>query len=117
MKFLVDAQLPRSLARLLGQLGHEATHTLELPRENRTPDSELCLIARDEMRVLITKDEDFVDSFLLAGQPPTLLLVATGNISNQELLALFEAHLSEIVSALENHAFVEIDRDGLTKHG
>jgi hypothetical protein len=30
--------LPRRLARLWGQLGHDAIHTLDLPEQNRTPD-------------------------------------------------------------------------------
>jgi predicted nuclease of predicted toxin-antitoxin system len=34
MKFLVDAQLPRRLARLLTATGHDAIHTLDLPRGN-----------------------------------------------------------------------------------
>ena len=38
MKFLVDAHLPRRLAYQLCAFGHEAVHTLDLPRGNRTPD-------------------------------------------------------------------------------
>jgi hypothetical protein len=38
MKFLVDAHLPRRLAHQLRAFGHEAVHTLDLPRGNRTPD-------------------------------------------------------------------------------
>ena len=38
MKFLVDAHLPRRLAYQLRAFGHEAVHTLDLPRGKRTPD-------------------------------------------------------------------------------
>jgi uncharacterized protein (DUF433 family) len=38
MKFLVDAHLPRRLAYQLRAFGHEAVHTLDLPRGNRIPD-------------------------------------------------------------------------------
>jgi hypothetical protein len=31
MKFIVDAQLPRRLARQLADAGHDAVHCLELP--------------------------------------------------------------------------------------
>lgn len=31
MRFLIDAQLPRRLARWLAALGHDAVHTLDLP--------------------------------------------------------------------------------------
>jgi Domain of unknown function (DUF5615) len=40
MKFLVDAHLPRRLAHRLRAWGHEAIHTLDCPRGNRTPDEE-----------------------------------------------------------------------------
>lgn len=85
MNFLVDAQLPRRLAYRLRELGHSATHTLDLPHQNRTTDAEICEISVRERRVVITKDADFVDTFLLIGKPYKLLLISTGNISNTEL--------------------------------
>jgi predicted nuclease of predicted toxin-antitoxin system len=39
--------------------------------------------------VVVTKDSDFVNSFLLSRRPRKLLLVSTGNIGNAELEALF----------------------------
>ena len=115
MKFLVDAQLPRKLAVLLQSSGHDVIHTLDLPDKNHTTDEVLCRLAADEQRVLVTKDGDFVDSFLLRGLPPKLLFVTTGNISNSELLALFRGNLQSIVAFLTALCrFVEIDRSGLT---
>ena len=116
MKFLVDAQLPRRLTELLQSSGHDAKHSLDLPEKNRTPDEILSEHAWNEQRVLVTKDGDFVDWFFLRGSPPKLLFVATGNIANKELLALFRANLPAIVAALATHSFVEIDRSGLTIH-
>jgi predicted nuclease of predicted toxin-antitoxin system len=117
VKFLVDAQLPRRLARLLIAQGHDTLHTLDLPVGNRTTDDMLRQLARSEGRVLVTKDADFVDSFLLLSLPPRLLFVTTGNIPNDELAALFQANMSAVVDALASHSFVEIDRGGLTIHG
>lgn len=39
MKFLIDAQLPRRLARRLEAAEHDAIHTLDLPAGNRTTDA------------------------------------------------------------------------------
>ncbi len=114
MDFLVDAQLPQRLARFLTAAQHDAVHTLDLPRGNGTPDEELCEICRRESRVLVTKDSDFTNSFFLKREPPRLLLVSTGNITNQELEALFRARLSEVVNAFGSSDFVELDRNGLT---
>jgi predicted nuclease of predicted toxin-antitoxin system len=64
MKFIVDAQLPRRLAKFLQSLGYDAIHTLDLPQQNATPDSSINGISIAEERIVITKDADFVDSFL-----------------------------------------------------
>lgn len=116
MKFLVDAQLPRQLARWLQAEGHEALHTRDLPRGNRTGDTAINEISVREQRAVITKDEDFVVMFLLRHQPYKLLLVSTGNISNKELEQLFRNNLEAILKAFETHDFVELDRSTLTCH-
>jgi len=85
MKFLVDAQLPKKLALRLREAGHDAIHTLDLANANRTSDAEINAISIAEQRVVITKDSDFVDSFLVQKKPWKLLLISTGNISNREL--------------------------------
>lgn len=116
MKFLVDAQLPRRLARWLQAEGHEAVHTRDLPEGNRTGDAAINELSLREQRVVVTKDEDFVDLFLLRHQPYKLLLVATGNISNRELERLFQDNLEGIVKAFESCDFVELDRTALICH-
>ena len=117
MNFLVDAQLPRRLIVLLRQGGHDALHTLDLPHGNRTPDGEIAERADRDDRVVITKDADFVNSFLVSGRPRRLLVVATGNITNTELMTLFAAHLPQISNALEIHHYVELRRTSLIIHG
>jgi predicted nuclease of predicted toxin-antitoxin system len=116
VKFLVDAQLPRQLALLLGNDAHDALHTLDLPGGNRTLDAELCDICEREQRVLVTKDLDFTDSFLLKRQPAQLLLISTGNIGNRELEALVRARLPDIEAAFASSSFIELDRDGIIVH-
>jgi predicted nuclease of predicted toxin-antitoxin system len=96
MNFLVDAQLPRRLAYRLRDFGHDAVHTLDLPRRNRTPDPEIKEISLREKRIVVTKDEEFVDSFFLHGKPYKLLLVSTGNIKNPDLEKLFLQNIKQI---------------------
>jgi predicted nuclease of predicted toxin-antitoxin system len=90
MKFLVDAQLPRSLAAFLRGNGHDAVHTFDLPNGNDTPDDEINSISIEERRVVISKDGDFFDSFSRQREPYKLLSVRTGNCPNATLLNLFE---------------------------
>ena len=109
MKFIVDAHLPPALCVLLRDAGHDAIHTLELPQQNRTPDSFLNQLSATEQRVLVTKDSDFYHSHLLHGRPWKLLLVRTGNARTRDLKALFARHLNEIVTALDTNSLVELD--------
>ncbi len=84
-------------------------HTLDLPNGNKTTDTELNRLSLADQRVLITKDADFVNSFLLRGEPFKLLLVATGNIRNVELLALFDLHLPDLANLFVQADFVEMN--------
>lgn len=117
MRFLVDAHLPKRLARLLQQLGHDALHTLDLPDQNRSSDETLIQVAAAEARIVITKDSDFVDSFLLVRRPPQLLLISTGNISNRELERLFLDNLAQIVTGFEQYDYIELSRQHVIFHG
>jgi hypothetical protein len=44
------------------------------------------------------------------------LIVATTNIGNNELIALFEEHLDAIVAGLDEVQFVELGSDRLIVH-
>lgn len=113
MKFLIDAQLPARLAEFLNRAGHDALHTIRLPDGNRSTDSQIAQHADTENRVVVTKDQDFRDGHLLRRSPRKLLVVATGNITNDALLSLFELHLDAIVSALGEADFVELSQGAL----
>jgi predicted nuclease of predicted toxin-antitoxin system len=117
MNFLIDAQIPRRLARVLTTLGHDAVHTLDFHGGNRTPDARICEIADTESRVVVTKDRDFVDSFLVGRSPARLIFVTTGNIRNDELIDVFVRRLPDIESALQVGHFVEISRGDLRIRG
>jgi predicted nuclease of predicted toxin-antitoxin system len=67
-------------------------------------------------RIVVTKDADFVNSHLLTGQPPSLLLVATGNMGNADLQRLFEGNIEVLGDALQSHRFIELGRDSLLIH-
>lgn len=116
MKFLVDAHLPRRLARYLQQAGFDALHTLVLPLGNRTPDSVINTLSIREQRVVVTKDTEFIDSLMLRQEPWKLLLVTTGNIRNAELFTLFEANLEQLVDGFADCDFIEITRTKVIFH-
>ena len=100
MKFLVDNQLPLALARFLASRGCDCEHVLDLGLAS-SPDSEIWKYARENERVIISKDEDF---FNFAHAPETqtrLIWVRLGNCRTPILLAEFERLWPRIVASLE----------------
>ena len=116
MKFIVDAQLPKSLSEFLNEKGFDSIHTLELPELNNTSDSAIISIAIEQKRVIITKDKDFLESFLLNSKPEKLIIVRTGNITNQLLIKLFQDNIEYIVSLLLKSNLIEITTTEITEH-
>ncbi len=116
MKLLIDAQLPRRLAAHLQQAGLEAIHTLDLPEGNRTSDRVINELSIKEQYVVVTKDSDFVETFLLRGEPWKLLLVSTGNIGNHELETLFLSSIRKVAAGFDDFHFVELSRTNVIFH-
>jgi predicted nuclease of predicted toxin-antitoxin system len=116
MKCIVDAQLPVKLATFLTSHGIDALHTDEMPHRERTTDDEIRTIALTEQRMVLTKDADFLDSYILRGIPPKIFLISTGNISNKALLTLFEKYIARLPALFAEHSFLELNNHELIIH-
>lgn len=116
MKFIIDANLPRRLSKWLSEKGFDSVHTLDFPEKNRTRDFLILDISMQEKRVVITKDKDFLNSFLLERRPYKLILVTAGNLPNNELFLLFEKYFSIIEEKLLTDSFIELDRNSIISH-
>lgn len=117
MRFLVDAQLPKTISLFLDYKGHDSLHTLDLPNKNKSKDSEINLLSSKEQRIVVSKDMDFVESLLVSGKPYKLLYVNTGNINNKQLQELLAKNLEQIVLYLSEHRFVELTHESIVVHG
>lgn len=101
MKFLIDVQLPITLARWLKGRGYNAVHALEL-NLGTADDSGLWVVALREQRIMISKDEDF---FILANRPEDqgkLLWIRLGNCRTATLLTLLNKRWLEIEEAFQS---------------
>ncbi len=96
MKFLVDAQLPPTLARWLNEAGHEALPVREVGLREAEDDA-ICEYALRVGAVIITKDEDFAAKAKGVAAAPVIVWLRIGNCSNEELRAWLEPRLSGIV--------------------
>jgi predicted nuclease of predicted toxin-antitoxin system len=117
MKFLVDAQLPMKLAAMLTYRGYDVVHTSQLPHGNATTDGEINRITCMQQRILITKDRDFIESFIVQKKPYKLLYINVGNTPNKVLLELVAEHIEKIVELFGHHRFIELNATRMIVYG
>ncbi len=111
MKFLLDAQLPPSLKQLFVAREYDCIHTLDLELGNDTPDKIINKISVTEQRILITKDSDFFDSFLVRNEPYKLILVKLGNTSKNDLIKFFDHRFMEIIEKIKVQTMILLSRE------
>ena len=101
MRFLIDAQLPPALARLLDEHGHQADHVNGIGPGD-APDRVLWRYALDHDAVIVTKDEDFADMVTIGAEAPPVVWVRIGNTRSAALLTWFEPLIDDIVEMVDN---------------
>lgn len=101
MRFLVDAQLPPALARMLAAKGHGAEHVYDVDL-GEAEDRAVWDYAKQVSAIIITKDEDFIVLASFQTDGPAIVWVRLGNTTKQALLNWFDPLVPAIISALEN---------------
>lgn len=104
------------MAQFLSSKNVDSKHTLELPDKNATPDPDIIQLADREDRIVVSKDCDFLDNYILEGRPQKLLIVSTGNIGNSNLIEIFEQNIETLKSLFEENAVIEIDEEEIQVH-
>jgi predicted nuclease of predicted toxin-antitoxin system len=105
MRFLLDAQLPPTLAKWFAAKGHEAVTARDSGLRDAA-DPAIWARAIADSAILVTKDEDFALMAAADQAGPTVLWVRTGNLVNRLLLARFERAWPEIEQHLQAGAKV-----------
>ena len=101
MKFLVDNQLPVALARHIEKRGLDCQHVLEVGLAEAL-DTDICRLATDQNRVIISKDEDFPHLAKQAGARFRIVWVRLGNFLTSSLLSAFDQFWPTLESWLES---------------
>jgi predicted nuclease of predicted toxin-antitoxin system len=99
MKFLIDAQLPPGLARLLVSSGHSAEHVFEtggLGAKNE----DIWTYAKQTGSTIITKDEDFAVKVCMRAEGPAVVWVRICNSIKHFLITWFSPLLPKVIEAL-----------------
>ena len=90
MKFVIDAQLPPSLADWIEQRGHDARHVFRIGHVSAS-DALIWDLALEQAAIVVTKDHDFVERAMRRRPAPLIVWVRLGNVANASLTARIEA--------------------------
>lgn len=108
MKFLIDAQLPPTLASLLRAAGHEAEHVRDLGLQ-KSDDQTIWKHALDTQAIIITKDEDFAARSSRATTAPVVVWLRIGNATNRALQPWLAQKLPAIIELIkEGNKLIEV---------
>ena len=109
MRFLVDANVPRSTLALLKNYGHDAEHVRDIGL-GASPDAQIASQAKKSGAALITRDFDFAD---VRDYPPAdyhglIVMRLPDDAVAQRIVNLLERFLkkSELVSQLPGHLVI-----------
>ena len=111
MKFLCDVHISIKLTKHINNQGFECTHINTILDKWFTTDSTIAKFSDLNDFILITKDFDFKNSFLVQKSPKKLIKINLGNISNTQLIKVFDHFISEIetINKTHNQYMIEID--------
>lgn len=102
LKFIIDTQLPPALKFIFKKHGMDAIHTSEFPRGHLMNDKQIKEIAVKQSRIVVTKDNDFFESYFLTGAPPKVLLIEIGNSRNAKLFRFIEDRIARVKKIFAN---------------
>lgn len=94
MRFIVDENLPPSVAVWLSGAGHDALHVSRLQLTGQ-PDNALIAAAKPEDRVIVTKDGDFDNR----SHEVRVMRLTIGNTPTHSLLAWLGTKLAGAICA------------------
>jgi predicted nuclease of predicted toxin-antitoxin system len=100
LNFIIDAQLPPALANWIRTAGHDATHVFDIGLKS-ADDLIIWVRAVQQEMIIVSKDEDFVDHWLLSADPARLVWIRKGNCSNRALIEWLTPLWPETLKRLE----------------
>ena len=111
MKFLCDVHISIKLTKHINNQGFECIHINTILDKWFTTDNTIAKFSDLNDFILITKDFDFKNSFLVQKSPKKLIKINLGNISNTQLINVFDHFISEreTINKTHNQYMIEID--------
>ena len=111
MRFLLDENIPPSLAVLLKKIGHEARHVVDIGYTS-TPDFKISAFAAQSGEIILTHDTDFGTILALSGNNrPSVILFRLQATNNLTYINILEKYLSSLENSLSEGALIVIDEE------
>ena len=115
MKFLVDENLPPVLALWIRDQGYEALHVNDFGADLPVSDQAIRQLALHKNWIVITGDDDFVESYVSRKVPEKLVYVF--NIKGKDkVMEAFSANWEVILGNLRSGELIEVNPEGVKLH-
>lgn len=109
MKFLLDANMPRSTRAALAQRGHDVVDLRDI-LPPATSDPVIYDLAKREGRLLITRDHDFLNILLYPpAQTPGIIVVKVRQLAAKAINALLLDFLGQVTELQIKNALVVLE--------
>ena len=95
MNLLFDQNLSPNLVPLITDLFPDSSHVYLLGLD-RASDRSIYEYAKENDFVIVTKDGDYSDFYLLLGFPPKIIWIRRGNCSTAAIENILREHIAEI---------------------
>jgi len=109
MKFLCDVHISLKFSKFLSLKGFETIHINNILNSWFTKDKDICNFADQNNYILITKDLDFKNTHFINNTPQKVIRVVLGNISNNELIEIFDKILIQLQEYEQNNKFFYLE--------
>jgi predicted nuclease of predicted toxin-antitoxin system len=114
LKFLIDENITPDLVPLFTRKGLKAFHInqFKLEKSERIRDDQLRRLSLDYNYIIVTRDDDFVSSFVSRKVPNKMIYIY--NLDKKKiLLEKFEQFLVELPALIERYDFLELNDQGV----
>lgn len=108
MKLLLDQNISHRLLPFLAPRFPDSTH-VRLVGLAASRDSEIWNFALENEYVIVTRDVDFVDRFVLNGPPPSIVWLNCGNTSTASIAAILFRHADRILALEGDEGCLTLD--------
>jgi predicted nuclease of predicted toxin-antitoxin system len=114
MRFLCDVHITIKLSKRLQELGHQSEHVNNILDQWHTLDEDIIKYVDAHQGILVTKDQDFRNRYILNKTPQKLIKINLGNISNEVLMNVVEKHIELISEVNKKHKTYMIEINGMS---